>query len=161
MKPTRWILVAGCAALLSLDAWAGPSFRIRFSEQVRAESVDGRVLVIIAADGSSEPRSQVSWALGTAQIAGLTVDGWQPGEAVVIDETAVGHPLAHLGDLPSGTYHVQAVLNVWETFRRADGHVVKMPADNGEGQQWSRSPGNLYSEPIEVEIGPDSTIDIE
>ena len=161
MNPTRWILVAGCAVLLSLDAWAGPSFRIRYSEDARTEPVDGRVIVVVATDDSREPRFQVSWGLGTAQVVGRTVNGWQPGEPVVIDETVVGHPLQHLGDLPEGTYHVQAILNVWETFHRADGHVVKMPADNGEGQQWSDSPGNLYSEPVEVEIGPDSMIELE
>ncbi len=161
MNSTRWILVAGCAVLLSLDAWAGPSFRIRYSEDARTEPVDGRVIVVVATDDSREPRFQVSWGLGTAQVVGRTVNGWQPGEPVVIDETVVGHPLQHLGDLPEGTYHVQAILNVWETFHRADGHVVKMPADNGEGQQWSDSPGNLYSEPVEVEIGPDSMIELE
>ena len=161
MNKTRWILVVACAALLSTSVWAGPTFRVRFSEQVRVEPVDGRVIVIVAASDSGEPRFQVGWTLGTAQVAGYTVDGWKPGEPVTIDDSALGHPLADLGELPAGTYHVQAVLNVWETFHRGDGHVVKVPADNGEGQQWNRSPGNLFSEPIEVEIGPDSTIDLE
>ena len=67
-----------------------------------------------------------------------------------IDADAPGHPIFDLADFPVGTYHVQAVLNVYETFERADGHTVKLPADNGEGQHWNRSPGNLYSQPVEV-----------
>ena len=45
-------------------------------------------------------------------------------------------------DLPAGSYTVQAVLHKYETFHRSDGHVVKLPMDRGEGQQWSRAPGN-------------------
>jgi hypothetical protein len=48
------------------------------------------------------------------------------------------------------------VLNVYETFHRADGRVVKLPMDQGEGQQWDRKPGNLYSEPVKVKIDPGS-----
>ena len=51
---------------------------------------------------------------------------------------------------PPGTYNVQAVLHVYETFRRADGQVLKLPMDDGEGQEWSRSPGNLFSKPKQV-----------
>ena len=53
-----------------------------------------------------------------------------------------------------GTYRVQALLHRYETFHRADGHVVKLPMDRGEGQQWSRAPGNLLSTPREIAIDP-------
>jgi hypothetical protein len=33
--------------------------------------------------------------------------------------------------------------------------VVSLPPDHGEGQHWNTKPGNLYSEPVEVTIGPD------
>ena len=61
-----------------------------------------------------------------------------------------------LAEVPPGEYFVQALLHVYETFHRADGHVVKLPMDNGEGQQWNRSPGNLYSKPRKIDIGPSS-----
>ena len=44
---------------------------------------------------------------------------------------------------------MQALLHRYETFRRADGHTVKLPMDRGEGQQWNRAPGNLYSDAAE------------
>ena len=53
-----------------------------------------------------------------------------------------------------GKYWVQAVLHKYETFHRADGHTVKLPMDRGEGQQWNKAPGNLYSTPREVTIDP-------
>ena len=59
-------------------------------------------------------------------------------------EILQGDCLEVLSDLPDGSYHVQVVLNVYETFERADGHVVKVPADDGErcrGTPGSRSVG--------------------
>ena len=49
---------------------------------------------------------------------------------------------------------MQALLHRYETFRRADGHTVKLPMDRGEGQQWNKAPGNLYSTPRKVTIDP-------
>ena len=58
--------------------------------------------------------------------------------------------------LPPGDYTVQAVLNRYETFHRADGSTIKLPPDQGEGQQWNHKPGNLYSRPVRVHLGPGS-----
>ena len=142
-------------------AHAAPSFEVSFSKKARGEAVTGRLVVIVSAEEDGEPRMQVSWRLGTAQIFGVDVRDWRPGKRVVMDQRAVGHPLSSLADLREGEYRVQAVLNVYETFRRADGHVLELPADDGEGQQWNRSPGNLYSEPQSVRIAGDESIAIE
>jgi hypothetical protein len=78
-----------------------------------------------------------------------------------IDESATGAPLASLKDLRPGNYTVQAVLHVYETVRRSDGHVLKLPWDDGEGQHWNRSPGNLISTPKTIAIRADSMPSIE
>ncbi len=70
-----------------------------------------------------------------------------PGATVGFNDSVLGYPIESLADLPAGEYHVQAVLHRYETFHRSDGHTVKLPMDRGEGQQWNRAPGNLYSEP--------------
>ena len=54
----------------------------------------------------------------------------------VVDATAFGFPVMSLRDLPAGRYRVQALLNRYETFRMGDGRVLKLPPDQGEGQQW-------------------------
>ena len=72
----------------------------------------------------------------------------------MIDEKALGYPVESLRQVPPGKYRVQAVLHKYETFHRADGHTVKLPMDRGEGQQWDRAPGNLYSTPQDVTIEP-------
>lgn len=59
-----------------------------------------------------------------------------------------------LSQLPAGRYRVQVLLHLYETFTRKDGHTVKLPMDRGEGQQWNRAPGNLYSTPVWMTIEP-------
>ena len=46
------------------------------------------------------------------------------------------------------------MVNRYETFTRGDGVTVKLPPDKGEGQQWARKPGNLYSTPQRVTLDP-------
>ena len=43
---------------------------------------------------------------------------------------------------------------MYSEFRRADGHVLWMHDDQWEGQQWRRSPGNLYSAVQRVHLDP-------
>ena len=62
--------------------------------------------------------------------------------------------MASLAQVPAGKYRAQALLHKYETFHRADGHSVKLPMDRGEGQQWNKAPGNLYSTPQEVAVDP-------
>ena len=47
-------------------------------------------------------------------------------------------------------YWVQPFVNVYTRFPRADGHTVWMHMDQWEGQNWKRSPGNLFGEPEKV-----------
>ena len=77
--------------------------------------------------------------------------------ALVLDERAFGYPVRSLAEVKPGTYHVQAVLHRYETFHRADGHTVKMPMDRGEGSNWVRRPGNLYSKPVKMHLDAAST----
>ena len=75
-----------------------------------------------------------------------------PAPDVVIDDTVVGWPARSLKDIPPGDYFVQALINRYETFHRADGHTIKMPMDQGEGQHWDSKPGNFYSKPVKMHL---------
>ena len=75
-------------------------------------------------------------------------------EQAVFPADVLGYPTESLAEIPAGTYQVQALLHRYETFHRADGHTVKLPPDRGEGQQWSKAPGNLYSTPREIVFDP-------
>jgi hypothetical protein len=155
-------LLASCFALLTLlphgapgqSRASAPRFEITFPASRSSMPLDGRLLLFISTDTSAEPRFQVSDAPNTQQVFGIDVDGWRPGETRTIDASAFGYPLRSLADLPRGTYRVQALINRYETFRRSDGHVVKLPPDKWEGQQLTRKPGNLYSSPRALLVDP-------
>ena len=129
------------------------SFSISLPPQ-STEPIDGRVLLILSADETKEPRFQINEDLTTQQLFGVDVEGLKSNQAVILDTTAFGYPRRSLADIPAGTYTVQVVLHRYETFRRGDGHTVKLPMDRGEGQQWMRAPGNLYSTPRKIRIDP-------
>jgi hypothetical protein len=138
-----------------------PRITVTFPAARSSAPIDGRVLIYISADTTGEPRFQVSDAVTTGQVTGVDVDGWRPGTPTVVDGNAFGYPLASLRDLKPGRYRVQALVNRYETFRRSDGHTVKLPPDQWEGQQLTRKPGNLYSKPANVTVSANSRITLE
>jgi hypothetical protein len=132
-------------------------FEVSFPASLSGKALDGRIMLGIARDEKTEPRYQLrEEEAQSAQFFGLDVDGLAPGAAAVIDENTLGYPMVSLHQLPAGDYYVQAVLNVYDTFRRSDGHAIKLPPDMGEGQQWYEKPGNLMSKPQKIHIAPDS-----
>jgi hypothetical protein len=148
-------LVVAAAPAAATDS-ARLRFAVRYSRSLAAGPLDGRLLLLLSTDPSSEPRLQVS-AINvpkSQQVFGIDVVGWKPGEAAVIDGGVLGFPAESLGAVKPGRYRVQALLHRYETFHRADGHVVKLPMDRGEGQQWNRAPGNLLSAPREIDVDP-------
>ena len=155
-------LVAAIAHTAAPGAAQSTGVRVRVScpAALDAGRLEGRLLLMLSTDAKAEPRFQITDGAETQLVFGIDVDGLAPGTPAVIDAAAVGYPLASLRDVPPGTYTAQALLHRYETFRRADGHVVKLPMDRGEGQQWNVAPGNLYSTPAQVTIGRDSTVDI-
>jgi hypothetical protein len=139
-------LLAGEAVPQS-NRTAGPRFAISFASGRSAGPLDGRLLVIVSTDSTQEPRFQITDGPETQLVFGVDADRWMPGRPMAVDERAFGYPMRSLTQLPPGRYWAQALLNRYETFTRSDGHVVKLPPDKGEGQQWNRKPGNLYSTP--------------
>lgn len=157
MRPRLSAAPARAALLALLAAACGPADRVTvevtFPEARSAEPLDGRLILVLSRAAEGEPRFHVTDGPGAQPVFGLDVEGWAPGEAATFTDTVFGYPVARLGELPPGTYRAQAILNRYETFRRADGHVVKLPPDRGEGQQWARKPGNLYSPVTEFSVG--------
>jgi len=81
-----------------------------------------------------------------------------PGHAAIVDSALLGTPLQTLKELPPGDYYVQAVLNLYTEFHRADGHVIWAHLDQGEGQQFNKSPGNLYTKVTKLHLGRTGTV---
>jgi hypothetical protein len=131
-----------------------PRFLVTFPAARSSVPLDGRLLLLLSTDSTAEPRHQISDISETQLIFGRDVEAWAGGRIASVDGGAAGYPVERLRDVPAGRYRVQALLNRYETFRRADGHVVKLPPDRGEGQQWHRKPGNLYSTPRWIRFDP-------
>jgi len=163
----RWAVIGltliSAVAVAAVESTTGVRFAVTLPESLGTEPVDGRLLVMLSTDGSEEPRQQISDRHTTQQVFGVDVEGVMPGGTVIVDATAFGYPLRSLAKVPPGEYHVQALLHRYETFHRADGHVVKLPMDRGEGQRWNKAPGNVYSTPrlAAVDPGTDNIIRIE
>ncbi|HET8782961.1 MAG TPA: hypothetical protein VFM63_11125, partial [Pyrinomonadaceae bacterium] len=123
-------------AQLQSTSTANPRFEISFPASASKDALDGRLLLLLSTNDKQEPRFQISEDLTTQQVFGVNVDGWKPGQPMVVDQSAFGYPRRSLTDVPAGEYWVQGLLHKYETFKRSDGHTVKLPMDRGEGQQW-------------------------
>ena len=148
------------AVALAAPASAQVRISVTFPAERSSAPIDGRLLVMIASDTTGEPRFQVSDNVATAQVFGVDVDGWRAGTPQAVDAKAFGYPIRSLADVPPGRYRVQAMVNRYQTFRRSDGHTVKLPPDKWEGQQYARKPGNLYSRATNVTIGKAGTVSL-
>ncbi|WKN30155.1 hypothetical protein PZB74_14410 [Porifericola rhodea] len=131
-------------------------FAVTYPDSLSEEALDGRLLLLISDNNESEPRFQISDGPQTQLVYGIDVEGYMAGDEAIVSDTVFGYPLQSLNDIPAGEYYVQALLHKYETFNLANGHTVKLPMDQGEGQQWNRSPGNIYSSPQKVYIDPSS-----
>jgi hypothetical protein len=146
------LAIALTASALRAQQTSSYRFAVSFPSAQSAQPLDGRLLLILSTDPSSEPRLQISNSVRTQIIFGLDVDALRPGQPAALDDAAVGYPIRYLHDVPPGDYFVQVVLHRYETFRRADGVTIKLPMDRGEGQHWQLAPGNLYSKPQKVRL---------
>jgi hypothetical protein len=154
MKKTTLLLLSLFSGLLIFSQ----SISIKLPDSLSKKPLDGRLLLIFSKQSSGEPRFQVNDNPTTQQIFGVDVDGWQPGTTKMISVNAFGYPIEKITELPAGEYYVQALLHIYETFHRKDGHVVKLPMDRGEGQHWNLAPGNLYSVPVKIKFNPRTKI---
>ena len=143
-----------------LAAQGGARFEISFAASAHAAPITGRIYVAISrvTDTSGTPISR-SGETGDP-LFGRNIENLAPGQSVVIDKGALGHPVQSLRDIPAGEYRVQPFVNVYTKFARADGHTVWLHMDQWEGQQWKTSPGNLYGDPVRISYDPRSSVPI-
>ncbi len=159
MKITATTWTATLVILLAqMTAYGAPPSKLKiavsYPSSASSAPLDGRMLLLISTNNKSEPRFQIRDGVRTQQIFGMDVNGLSSNRTVVFDNQILGYPRNSLSDIPPGEYWVQALLHKYETFHRADGHIVKLPMDQGEGQHWNRSPGNLYSMPKKIKFDP-------
>ena len=156
-------VVLACAAVAAFaqvraQVTAGPRVEIAFASAARPKPVTGMVYLAVSRENQRSPIEQTG-PTGTPLFSKY-VEQLAPDTPAVIGSEDRGHPLASLRDLPAGEYWVQPFVNVYTRFPRADGHTVWMHMDQWEGQNWKRSPSNLYGDPAKVTIDPKSSAPI-
>ncbi len=146
MKKTYFIFLM----LVACSVTAQINVTVNFPSQ---GSLDGRLLLMLSKNDKSEPRFQILDGHDTQMVFGLNLDNWASNTPKIMNaDNTFGYPIQALKDIPAGEYSVQVLLHKYETFKRKDGKVVKLPMDRGEGQQWNLAPGNIYSKPIKIVI---------
>lgn len=161
-------LLGLCCLMGLLNACSDPSstvgapfFIVTYPDSLGPGPFDGRLLLMLSVNGDKEPRMEISDGPNTQMVFGVDVENWRPGEAKSVDASAFGYPFESLADVPAGEYYVQVLLHKYETFKRSDGHTVKLPMDRGEGQQWNLAPGNLLNKPVKISFDPRSKKPVE
>ena len=85
-------LIIGILIPAPVSHAAGPRFSVTFPESRSAKPIDGRIFLLLSTDPSAEPRMQIDDSVRTQMMFGMDVDGMQPGQAVVVDDSANGYP---------------------------------------------------------------------
>ncbi|MGZ4822567.1 MAG: alpha/beta hydrolase-fold protein, partial [Terriglobales bacterium] len=163
MRRCRPVLLAVflLSGLVALAQTAGLRFQVSFPAAAHAQPITGRVFVIITRQERREPRLQAGWWFQQTPIYGADVSQLQPGQPAIIDASTLGYPFKNLKELPAGEYYVQALINLYTEFHRSDGHTLWAHMDQWEGQQFNKSPGNLYSDVQKVRLDPAAGYDIK
>ncbi len=141
----RAISAVTLATLAAVSLAAQPSPGLRFEvtlDPALPAQRPGRLLVVLDlvrgdTGAGLEPRRLIGrTGTGAAPTLGVDAPALAPGARVLVDATAATFPLEHLGDLPAGDYHVQAVLSTNRDLRGPD------------------APGNLFSDSLRVTLAP-------
>jgi hypothetical protein len=157
---TCLLVFAAVDAKAAVPAPADFRFEVSLPASTHQQPLTGRLLLILSKTNDPEVRYQVDW-LNSPPVFGVDVQNLAADHAATIDGTVPGYPLRSVNDVPPGQYYVQAVLNVYTEFHRADGHVIWAHLDQWEGQQFSRSPGNLFSKPQKIQLGGPGKVSIK
>ena len=143
-------VILSCVALPT----AAQQATVTLDPSVATGPTTGRLFVIFGRSDAREPRFQAGSYGGSVPFYGMDVDAWKPGATTTVAGTVLGFPFQDFAHVPAGDYYVQALLNVYTQYHRADGHTIWVHADQWEGQHWSSSPGNLVSEVVKVHFDP-------
>ncbi len=153
----RALVGAFCiSTTVPLSAQTGARFDVGFSAAAHAAPITGRVYVAISRVSSPDRGPIAQVGENGVPIYAVDIDNLAAGKLARIDSTTFGHPIQRLTDIPFGEYWVQPFVNVYTKFARADGKTIWAHMDQWEGQNWRRSPGNIYGDPIKITFDPAS-----
>jgi len=127
-------------------------FQITWDDSLSDELLSGRLILMLSKNDLAEPRFQIKDGHDTQLAFGMDVEDWRGNAPLVFEPQALGYPIEKMTDIPEGEYFVQVLLNRYKEFNLSTGHSLMLPPEMGEGQQWNRKPGNIYSQPVKLQI---------
>lgn len=145
-----WFALAATLGIAAPAAAQTPRFEIGVDPAVHQGPLTGRLIVILTRSAQPEPRLTFS-PLGPAMF-GVDLEQLAPGRAAVVDQSALGYPMA-MSALPAGEYYAQALVNVYTQVKRSDGHTIWVRINDGTQDVMPIAAGNLYSGVEKVTIG--------
>lgn len=117
------------------------------------DPTEGRLILMISNDFSTEPRFQITDDVRSQVAAGVNIYEKSVSTSVTFShKDQVLYPINKWEDLPEGEYQVQALINRYESFNLSTGHTVQLPPDMGEGQHWNTKPLNIYCQPVKIHL---------
>ena len=132
-----------------------PRIEVVVPSTTRQAPLTGRLVLVVAKRDTPEPRLTISPS-GPAMFA-VDLEQLPSGTTAVIDGTSLGYPRP-LSELAPGDYFVQAVVNVYEEVRRADGHRIWVHMNDGRQEPFQIGAGNLYSDVQPMRVGDGGTV---
>ena len=153
--------LACVAALLIVAPGLGAQrVKVTLSPSVASAPVTGRLFVFLTQQATPEPRVQAGSYTGSVPFFGVDVDQLRPGASAEVDLKTLGFPYTSLAEVPPGDYYIQAMIEPYTRFARADGHVIWVHNDQWEGQRFNQSPGNLTTEVGHIHWDPQNHVTI-
>ncbi len=158
-------LAAASPASAAVTVILGESAAERIAELGLEVPVVGRAFFIVAREDAGGEVEEPRLGIGVTgnPLWGVDVREFAAGDAVRIEdgaESVRGYPLERLTDLPPGDYVVQAFLNVYTTFERADGHIIEAHLNSGAFQDPFEAPGNAMSDVATLTVGAEGMPDV-
>lgn len=147
--------------LAAQSSLRGPRFEVSFASAAHPAPITGRVYIAISRTNEARRTPIMQTGETGVPLFGANIDNVAAGKAIVIDASAFGHPVRSLAAIPAGEYWVQPFVNIYTKFARADGHTVWLHNDQWEGQNWKRSPGNIFGDPVKIKFDPQSSTPIK
>ena len=123
--------LAACAASVFATALLAqaPTFEVTVDPATRAAPLTGRLIVVVSKTAQQEPRMLIA-PQGPAMFA-IDVEQLRAGQPALVDtKSALGYPVP-LASLPPGDYYAQAIVNVYEHVKRADGKTLWLHMTDG------------------------------
>lgn len=112
-----------------------PSFSVVLDPGTAKTSISGRIFLVLSKAESKTITPEPRW-VDPDPFFGIDVNGFKPGEPILVDDKWQGFPIEKIGNIPPGTYWASAVLDINKASRKI-----------------FSSEGNYFSKSVKIVVG--------